>query len=129
MRFAAIIARVLLGLTFLVFGLNHLLHFLPQPSAPPGDAAMYGKLLSSHHVMTFVGWLMAIAGLLLLVGRWVPLALVILGPILVNILMFHILFNRPGLLRAVALTALEVLLIVAYRTSFRPLFQARSQLA
>ena len=86
MKIAVLIARILLGLMFLVFGSNDFLHFIPmQP--PPGDAGTYLGILVSHNVMSFVGLLMVIAGLLLLVGRFVPLALVILGPILVNILL------------------------------------------
>ncbi len=125
MKILTVIARILLGLIFLVFGLNHLVHFLHQPPMPASDAASYGRLLITHHVMTFVGFLMVVAGLLLIAGRYVPIALVLLGPILVNILMFHILFGHPGLPVAVLCTALEVWLIVAYWPNFRGLFEAR----
>ena len=85
MKIAILIARILLGLLFLVFGANGILHFIPNPPMPPSDATTFATLLMTSHYMTFVGLLMVIAGLLLLVGRYVPLALVILGPILVNI--------------------------------------------
>ena len=125
MRIFTLIARIVLGLIFFVFGLNHLVHFLHEPPMPASDAATYGQLLITHHVMTFVGFLMVLAGLLLLAGRYVPVALVILGPILVNILMFHILFGHPGLPLAAVCTVLEVSLIVAYWRNFRGVFEAR----
>lgn len=122
MKIAVLVCRILLGLMFAFFGLNNILHFLPMKEAP-GDAGLYSGLLATHGVMTFVGVLMVIAGLLLLVGRFVPIALVILGPILVNILMFHLLFaHGAGMLPGLVATALELVLIAAYRNSFIPLF-------
>jgi uncharacterized membrane protein YphA (DoxX/SURF4 family) len=129
MKVAVLIARILLGLVFFVFGLNNILHFMKM-GPPPGDAGTFATLLATHNFMTFVGLLMVIAGLLLLVGRYVPLALVILGPILVNILLFHLLFTGgagigPGLVS----TILEIFLIWAYRLSFRGLFDAAPEVS
>ena len=96
MKIAVLIARILLGLVFLVFGLNDFFHFIPmQPM--PGDAGVLAMLLYSHGWFLFHGILYVIAGALLLVGRYVPVALVILGPILVNILVFHLTLQPGGL--------------------------------
>jgi uncharacterized membrane protein YphA (DoxX/SURF4 family) len=123
MKIAVLIARILLGLMFLVFGSNDFLHFIPmQP--PPGDAGTYLGILVSHNVMSFVGLLMVIAGILLLVGRFVPLALVLLGPIVVNILLFHFLIAHGGAAPGLVATVLELFLIWAYRLSFRGIFDA-----
>src|ERR1700751_3600268 len=89
MKIAVLIARVLLGLVFLVFGLNIYFHFIPQPP-PPGDAGVMAGLMFQHGWFTFFGILYIIAAVLLLVGRFIPLGLVLLAPIIVNILLFHI---------------------------------------
>jgi len=124
---AILVVRILLGAVFLFFGLNAILHFFPPPPRP-GDAGVYLGLLVTHHIMNFVALLQVIGGLLLLVGRFVPLALVLLGPIIVNILLFHALLApstaAPGVLAAL----LEIFLIFAYRKSFRGLFDAAPEL-
>jgi putative oxidoreductase len=128
LKIAILIARILLGLLFFVFGLNNILHFLKM-APPTGDAGTYMQILVSHNFMTFVGLLMVIAGLLLLVGRYVPLALVILGPILVNILLYHALLDPKGVINGIIATILELFLIWAYRLSFRGLFDAAPEVS
>src|SRR6266550_6812836 len=96
MRTTSAIARYLAGVIFLVFGLNGFLHFIPMP--PPGGVA--GQFLGSMFVtkyLLFVFAIQLIGGVLLLINRYVPLALTILGPIIVNILLFHGLMNPAGL--------------------------------
>jgi len=130
MKIAILVSRILLGLLFFVFGLNGILHFMPMPAMPPSDATTFATILATHKYMTFVSLLMVIAGLLLLVGRYVPLALVLLGPILVNILLFHItLQNGVGIVPGLIATVLEVFLIWAYRLSFRGLFDAAPEVS
>jgi len=129
MKMAILIIRILLGLMFFVFGLNNILHFMKM-APPPGDAGTFTGLLIAHNFMTFVGLLMVIAGTLLLVGRYVPLALVILGPILVNILLFHLLFTGGvGIFPGLIATLFELFLIWAYRLSFRGLFDAAPEVS
>ena len=123
MKIAILIARILLGLLFFVFGLNGILHFLKM-EMPTGDAGVYLGVLSGHGILSFVSVLMVIAGLLLLVRRYVPLALVILGPIIVNILMFHFMIAHGGAAPGLVSLVLELFLIWAYRFSFRGLFDA-----
>ena len=119
-----LVARILLGIVFVFFGLNIILQFLKMPP-PPGDAGEFATILSVHGIMRVVGLLQIIAGVLLLVGRYVPLALVILAPIIVNILMFHMfLLGGAGMAPAIVVTLLEAFLIWAYRLSFRGLFDA-----
>ncbi len=129
MRKVVLIARILLGLLFFVFGLNGLLHFLPMHPAP-GDAGMLGAIMARHGWLQFVSVLQVIGGLLLLVGRYVPLGLVILTPIIVNILLFHLLLTggseiAPGGIAAI----LDLFLLWAYRRSFRGLFDAAPEVS
>ena len=123
-----LVARILLGLMFFVFGLNGILNFM-KGELPPGDAGIFAGILMTHGYMKFIGVLEVIAGLLLLVGRYVPIGLVILGPILVNILMFHLLLMPQGIVPGLVVTVLEVFLIWAYRLSFRGLFDAAPEVS
>lgn len=120
MKIVILACRILLGLVFFVFGLNVLLHFLKQPP-PTGDALTWIAILSAHHWMNFVGVIMVIAGLLLLVNRFVPLALTLLAPVIVNILLYHALLWPHGAGPAIAVLVLELVLIAAYFSSFAPL--------
>ncbi len=129
MKIAILASRILLGLIFFVFGLNGILHFMNAP-LPPGDAGIFASILMTHKYMTFVSLLMVIGGLLLLVGRYVPLALTILAPILVNILLFHVLLLAGvGIAPGLVCTVLELFLIFAYRLSFRGLFDAAPEVS
>lgn len=123
MKIAVVIARVLLGLVFLVFGLNDFFHFMPmQPM--PGDAGVMAGLMFTHGWLLFHGVLYVIAGILLLVGRYVPVGLVILGPIIVNILVFHLTLAPSGVMPGVVCAVLEIFLIYAYWPAFAGIFAA-----
>ncbi len=122
MKYVILAVRVLLGAGFLFFGLNILLHFLPQPPIA-GDAGTFAVILAQHHWMNFVGVIQVIAGVLLLVNRYVPLALALLAPLLVNILLFHmLLLGGVGVAPGLLCTVLEIFLLFVYRRSFYPLF-------
>jgi putative oxidoreductase len=123
MKISIVIARILLGFVFAAAGLFSILK-LGKMGAMPADATTFLTLMVAHNYTTFVALIMLIGGLLLLVGRFVPLGLVLLGPILVNILLFHFLFHVAGSITGLVCTALEVFLIWAYRPSFRGLFAA-----
>jgi putative oxidoreductase len=120
MKIAVVIARILLGLVFLVFGSNNFFHFMPNQPIP-GDAGVLADVLFRHGWFTFHGVLEVVAGVLLLIGRYVPVALVLLGPILVNILMFHLTL-AAGILPGLICTVLEVFLIYAYWPAFEGIF-------
>jgi len=124
---AIVVARILLGALFLLFGLNFFLHFLKMPM-PTGDAGTYMGVLFMHHFLYVVGALQVIGGLLLLVGRFVPLGLVLLGPVIVNILLYHMLLEPNGIAPGVVVTVLELFLLFAYRKSFRGLFDAAPEI-
>jgi uncharacterized membrane protein YphA (DoxX/SURF4 family) len=124
MKIAVLIARILLGLVFLVFGLNYFFHFMPMPP-PPGDAGALMVILYTHGWLVFHGLLYVVAGVLLLVGRYVPVALVILGPILVNILVFHLTLAPAGIAPALVCAVLELFLIYAYWPAFAGIFTAK----
>lgn len=120
MKIVVLVCRILLGLLFFVFGLNNLLHFIPMPP-PSGDALTWIGILAHHHWMNFVGVVMTIAGLLLLVNRFVPLALTLLAPVIVNILLYHALLWPHGAAPAIIASVLELVLVAAYFRSFLPL--------
>jgi putative oxidoreductase len=123
-----LVVRILLGLMFFAFGMIGILN-LVKAELPPGDAGVFMGILMNHGYTKFISLLEVIAGLLLLVGRYVPLGLVILGPILVNILLFHLLLYPTGIAIGILATLMEVFLIWAYRLSFRGLFDANPEVS
>jgi len=118
MKIATVIARVLLGLIFVFFGSNIFLHFIPMPPLPATLAGDFSKALMQSHYIYVVGLLQVIGGLLLLIGRYVPLGLTLLGPVIVNILLFHILLQPSGLPMAIIVAVLALFLLWRYRTNF-----------
>ncbi len=120
-------ARLLLGLIFFVFGLNGFLHFLPQPAPPPAAGAFFGALYATGYMLPLLKTTEVVAGALLLSGLFVPLALVLLAPIIVNITAFHA-FLAPGNWPLVGLVlASELFLAWSYRGSFAPMLRARAR--
>ena len=119
MKIATIIARVLLGLVFVVFGSNIFLHFIPMPPPPPTLAGDFTKALFLSHYLHVVAVFQIVGGLLLLVGRFVPLGLVLLAPVIVNIDLVHILLEPSGLPMAAVISILLVFLIWRYRDAFK----------
>jgi putative oxidoreductase len=118
MKILTIIARILLGLIFVFFGSNGLLHFLPMPPLPQGVTGEYlHAFFASGYVYVISGFQVA-GGLLLLIGRFVPLGLTILAAIIVNIWAFHLLMAPEGLPPAVVVTILELFLVWSYRDRF-----------
>src|ERR1700756_3190850 len=126
MRTASVVARYLAGVIFLVMGLNGFLNFIPLP--PPGGIAgqFIGVLYVSHYVWVIFAF-QVIAGALLLVNRYVPLAVAVLAPVIVNILSFHALMAPSGLPLALFVTVLWALVFVYVRSAFARLFQSRFQ--
>jgi putative oxidoreductase len=127
MKLAGAVSRYFLGLMFLIFGLNDFLNFIPA-KMPPGRAGEFAELLLSSHYVWAVGAVMVVSAILFLVNRYVALALVLLGPVLVNILLFHLMLMPKGIVPGAFLTVCEIFLIVAYRKSFRGLFDAAPEL-
>jgi len=124
MKTAIVISRFILGLGFVVFGLNILHPFLPQPPIPDGSlpARFMGVMVPSHW-MALAGLFQVFGGVFVLLGRTAPIGLTLLGPVLVNILAFHILLmGGAGIAPGLVLSVLELFLIYTYRSYFAPIF-------
>lgn len=124
MKVAVLIARILLGLIFVFFGLNGLLHFLPSPPIPGVAGQFVGALFASHYVLV-VSALQVIGGLLMLIGRYIPLGLVILGPIIVNILLFHLTMAPSSIGPGLLATVLWFVVFFSVRQAFAGIFAAK----
>lgn len=126
MKIATIIARVLLGLIFVVFGSNAFLHFLPMPPLPQGVTGEYLHAFFASGYVYVIGGFQVVGGLLLLIGRFVPLGLTILCAIIVNIWAFHLLMapEPAGLVPAIVVTVLELFLVWRYRDAFTGILRA-----
>ena len=126
----AVAARVLLGLIFLVFGLNFFLHFLNVPGPDPASkaGAFLGGLFASGYFFVFLKVLEILYGILLLAGLFTPLVLVLLFPISVNILLYHVLLTPApaSVAIAIVLFVLNVYLAWVYRSVYAPLFKIRA---
>ena len=120
-------ARIVLGIVFVVFGLNGFLHFLPQPpmSGPPADFA--GALAATGYMFPLVKGTEVVAGALLLSKRFVPLALTLLAPVIVNIVAFHAFLAPAGMALPILVLALELYLAWSYREAYRAVVAARAQ--
>ena len=124
MKITSTIARNLLGLIFLVFGLNGFFHFLPMPL--PGGVAgqFFGALFVSHYLVP-IFLLQVIPAVLLLANRYVPLGLTLLAPVIVNIVLYHALMEPSGLPLASVVVVLWILTFVSVRSAFTGIFQQR----
>ena len=128
MKIVLTIARILLGLIFFLFGLNAFIRFLPIP-AYHGTAETFLHLLIVTRYIFVVMALEVIGGALLLVHRYIPLALTLLGPVVINIFIFHLLMDRSLLPVAIIILVLWSFLLWSYREYFRRLFVARANAA
>ena len=129
MKIAAAISRYLLGAMFTLFGLNGFLHFLPQQLPPSPLAQQFITAAFASHYMTVVFAVQLVAGVLLLAGRFVPLALAMLAPVLVNILDFHITMNPEGIGPGLVATLLWFVLFFRYRSNFAEVFKPSATIA
>ena len=129
MKIAYLVCRLLLGLIFTVFGANGFLHFIPQPPMASGFAAQYMTVMfgSGYFVLVFATQL--VAGILLLVGRYVPFALALLAPLLANILVFHITMQPAGLPPGTLATILWIVCVLRNKAHFAPLFESTTRVA
>ena len=126
-RYGLAIARVLMGLLFLVTGLNGFLRFLPEPKTmPEGAAAFAGALVKTGYMFPLIMGTQLIVGVLLLVNRFVPLALVLIAPVIVNIIAFHLFLAPAGIGPGVVVLVLEIYLVWKYRDAYRGLFAMRA---
>ena len=126
MKIIATIARIILGCVFVFFGLNIFLQFLHTPPPPSGPAGDFAKALFVSHYIYAVGALQVLGGALCLAGRFVPLGLTLLGPVIVNILLFHILLNPAGLPLAMVVSVLALIVLWHHRAAFAGLVKSRA---
>ena len=125
-RIATAIVRILLGLMFLVFGLNGFLNFMPAPKEMPADImAVVGALMKGGY-MTVVSGTEVLVAVLLLLNRFVPLALALLAPIIVGILTFHVALAPSSIGPGIVVLVMELYLAWAYRSAFRPMLAMRT---
>src|SRR4029077_4637461 len=122
MKIAALIARILLGLIFFVFGLNGFLRFIPMGTLPSGLAGQFLTVLLQSHYVLFISAFQLAGGALLLVNRYVPLARTLLGPGIVNILLYHLLMDHAGAPMAIVVAILWGFLAYRQRKYFSSLF-------
>jgi putative oxidoreductase len=125
MKVAILIARILLGLVFVVFGSNAFLNFI-HAMLPGGLAGQFLTVLFQSHYVFFIGGVQVAGGALLLANRYVPLGLTLLGPVIVNILLYHLLLDHTGASVAIVVAILWGFLFYRYRQNFSSLFEQRA---
>lgn len=126
-RLAPAIARYVLGLPLLVFGLNMFFNFIPQPKTPMSEGAMAfaGALMKSGYFMPMLGVLFLIVGVCLVTNRFVPLALALFAPFILNSILFHTFLEHSGLPMSAVFLALELFLAWSYRSAYRTMLASR----
>jgi uncharacterized membrane protein YphA (DoxX/SURF4 family) len=124
MKFAIIGARVLLGVIFVVFGLNGFFKFIPVPEMTEAAGSLMGALLATGYFMMVVKAVEVVAGLMILTGRFLPLGLILLAPVSVHILLLHTFLDTAGLPMALFIIAAQLFLAWAYRESFSGVLQS-----
>lgn len=127
-RLLPTIARILMGLMFFVFGLNGFLKFIPNPKTPPPEGAMafIGALMNTGYMFPLIMGIQLLVGILLLLNRFVPLALALIAPIIVGIITFHIFLAPAGIVPGAIALILELYLAWSYRQTFRPMLAMRT---
>src|ERR1044071_507561 len=129
MKHLPTIARIWLGLTFLVFGLDGFFHYSPMPKEAPPEAAMaFGMaMMKTGYLFQLVKGTEAVCGALLLVNLFTPLALVVLAPVIVNIVLFNVRLgpSTSGLVICAVIVLLELYLAWKYRHAYRPMLAAK----
>ena len=126
MKILVLIVRILLGLLFLVFGLNGFFMFIPTGPMPTGLAGQFITALFQSHYLLVISACQVVGGALLLINRYVPLGLTILGPIIVNILCYHILLYHMGVGIAMIVAILWGIIAFYHRQAFAGLFVQKS---
>lgn len=127
MKFAIIGVRVLLGLLFVVSGLNGFFHFMENPEMNETMTAFMGALSGTGYFMTVVKVVEVVSGLMILTGRFLPLGLILLAPVSVHIFLAHLFLDRAELPMAIAIIVLQLFLAWAYRDSYSEILQANAK--
>jgi putative oxidoreductase len=125
MKIASTVARILLGIIFVFFGANLVHPFLKQ-AMPPGPAGQFLGGLYVTHFLVLIGLFQVVGGLLMLIGRYVTLGLVILGPVIVCIDFFHLVVVPSGIPMATLVTLLWILVALAHKHHLAGIFSAKA---
>ncbi len=126
MKTAAVVVRILLGLVFTAFGLNGFLHFIPNMPMPDPAVKFFIGLAGSGYMLPLLFVTQIIGGVLLLIGLFVPLALALLAPVIVNIFLVHVYLAPSGIPLAIVVVAFELFLVWVHRAAFAPMLRPRS---
>ena len=124
-RKIATVARTVQGAAFLTFGLNGFFHFLPMPPPPPAAGAFFGALFATGYMLPLIKGTEVVTAVMLLSNRFVPLALALIAPVIVNILAFHAFLAPAGIVLPLVLLATELVLAWSYRDAFRSMLRAQ----
>ena len=119
-------ARMVLGIVFFVFGLNGFIHFIPMPTPEGAAAVFFQGLAASGYLLPLLSATETVVGLLLILGRFVPLALTVLAPVMLNIVAYHLFVETEGIGMALVLSVLQLYLAYAYRPAFRGLLEMKA---
>ncbi len=119
MKILSLVARLLMALTFLFFGLNGLFHFLPPPPMAPSPATSFLQSMMETHYFVPISLLEVLCGILFAFNRYVPLALTLICPVLVNILMFHAFMSPSGILPGLLVMICWLIVYWAHRSAFK----------
>ena len=124
MKKAELVIRILLGIMMVVFGLNKFLQFMPMPPMPAEAGEFMGALVNSGYILVIVAVVEIVTGILLLINKFKPLALVILFPILLNAFLFHLFLDLPGIGGTAFAIGMNIFLFFAHKNSYSELLKA-----
>ncbi|MBX3102934.1 MAG: hypothetical protein KF690_10530 [Bacteroidetes bacterium] len=125
MKRISLILKILLGLIFTVFGANYFFWFLPAPPPVPGPATDLGIIMANSHWMTVVKVIEIACGLMLLANFYAPLALILITPVTVNIVLFHMLLHPEGLPIAIIVLVINVVLLFLHKNHYKGFLSAK----
>lgn len=114
--------RIILGILLIIFGSNKFLHFIPMPEATGSAGDFMSSLGATGYIFPIVGVLEVFIGIMLLLKKWVPFVIILLAPISINILLFHLFLDIPGVSAALLVTILNGILMYKHRKLYIPIF-------
>ena len=120
-----LLARIILGALLVIFGLNKIFFFMPMPQLPPGADELMGAFAQSGYIFPLLIVVEIGTGILLLINLFTPLALILLAPLSVNIMLFHMALDPLGIGAAAIVFLLNLFLLISYRDKFGPLLKIK----